>query len=269
MLRPASIFLDPDRQPPTVSSRFIDQLTAFEFSPLQARFAAEVMYLGGVFMQSQADLWLRTAWPEYGERGDPIERHSYCARFLQDLFAPVGQLKPLARCYHVPGSASEYGHFNSRYFYSLVGLGYSRYQRMEKAWLAVARLLNYDYIVRHPEFVWYGATRQKEELFDSLGVPRSNWPARHYRAESKPRGPTTAAYFPDHSPIGLRGWHVLFLFPVYYGLTPGGLRANVKAYQPVAKVRGIRTRPARSSSVHWTAWRWARNRRLDSRRRCG
>ena len=47
---------------------------------------------------------------------------------------------------------------------------------------------------------------------------------------------------------------------------PSGERQGLSAR---GESQGIRTRPARSSSVHWTAWRWARNRRLDSRRRCG
>ena len=38
-------------------------------------------------------------------------------------------------------------------------------------------------------------------------------------------------------------------------------------YQPVAKVRGFGL--DQIDRVHSSAWRWARNRRLDSRRRCG
>ena len=111
-----------------------------------------------------------------------------------------------------------------------MGLEHSRYQRIEKNVLALTRLLNYDYIVRHSDFTWYGATDQKKALFEALGVPRRAWPVRLYRSQTRPSAPPKPAYFPDHNPIGLSGWHLLFLVPLTYGDSAGGLRRMVDRY---------------------------------------
>ena len=233
-LRAPSVFLDPDRVPPTVQPAYLKALEAFHLTPLQARFAAHVMYLGGVFFASQASEWLGRNWPEFRDLAEPGARHSYCARFLQPLFASVGKLKPIAASFELPDCPRQYAHCNSRYFYGVVGLPHSRYQRIDRNALAAARLLNFDYIVRHPEYTWYGATEQKVALFEGLGVPRKLWPVRYYHPRVRGTAPAKPAYFPDHNPIGLGGWHLVFLIPVTYGTGPAGIRRMIdRTYSPL------------------------------------
>ena len=230
MVRPPSVFLDPDRVPPAVENRFVSRLEGFHFTHRQARFAAEAMYLGGVFLLSQTDAWLRHHWPQYAALTDSAERHSYCVRFLQPLFAPVGKLKPIASSFYLSSSTTKYAHCNSRYFYGVVGTPHSRYQKLDRNRLALTRLLNFDYVVRHPEYTWYGATAQKVALFESFGVPKKVWPVRYYKAREGSSAPPSAAYFPDHNPIGISGWSLVFVVPVIYRLTPGNLRRMIDTY---------------------------------------
>ena len=205
------MYLDPGRRPPAVDPEHIKELHAFNLDAVQARFAVEIMCLGSVFLASQADVWLFREWPPFSLADTAEKRRTLRERFLTTLFHWQRELK-LAQTYRLKQGGTEYGMINSFYHYQLVGLKNSYYDRPRGEAGVVNHLLLYDYIVRHPEFTWYGNSEKKIELFRGLGIPFETWPHAVYRSTRPSVGPTYS-YFVEKHPIGLGNWQVVFTSP--------------------------------------------------------
>lgn len=212
----ASPYLDPDRRPPTVEPARVQALCDEGVEPLQARFAALVMHLGGLFMRDHVDEWLSRHWKAFPDKGDERKRESFRMHFLQPLYQPVGRRKALAVTRCLPGKVVEprYGHFCSRHFYGVLGLPHCRYARNddERSDRRVQRLLAFDYMVEHPEYTWYCLSQAREALFRSLRLPESVLPARDYRGRHN-AAPTVRVPFVHHVPVGVGDWSVVFVVP--------------------------------------------------------
>ena len=181
-----SVYLDYDLRPAGVASEHITALRRLGIDELQAAFAARVMYLGSVFLPTHADVWLSQT-TAFSLDAPAHQRRSLRTRFLQDLFRSTNRLRPIAKRFRVPNIDLQYGRMDSRYHYELIGLQHSRYARVLDNTLAVARLMLFDFMIRHTEFTWYGATSQKVDLFKDLDIPESVWPSRVYQSK-RPRG---------------------------------------------------------------------------------
>ena len=206
------MYLDPGRRPPAVDPEHIKELHAFNLDADQARFAVEIMCLGSVFLALQADVWLFREWPPFSLADTAEKRKTLRERFLTTLSHSQRELKPVAKTYRLKQGGTEYGMINSFYHYQLVGLKNSYYDRPRDDAGVVNHLLLYDYIVRHPEFAWYGNSQKKMELFHGLGIPSDTWPHAVYQSTRPGVGPTYS-YFSERHPIGLRNWHVVFTSP--------------------------------------------------------
>ena len=228
-LAPPSIYLDPDRRPPSVDVQYINALREHGLDELQAGFVARVIYLGSVFLPGHADVWLAQNTRNFSLDAPAHQRRSLRTRFLQALFLSYKHLLPIAKRYTVPNLDLQYGRVESRYYYRLVGLENSRYARVTATPLAVARLMLFDYFVKHPEFIWYGAIDQKLELFKSLGVPRSVLPVRTYTSLEEGVPPRNV-YFPDHRPIGVSDWRLCFPFAASIDTAKGVVENVVKSH---------------------------------------
>ena len=227
-----SIYLDPDRRPATVSQQAVDALCAHGLDAEQAGFAARVMSLGSVFQSGHADVWLAQQRPDFKLDAPAHTRRSLRTCFLQAMFRGYEHRRPMARRYVVPNVGIQYGRMDSRYYFGLLGLPHSRYARVIDTYRAVSRLMLFDYVIRHPEYSWYGEATQKEHLFSSLGVPRSAWPVRRYDSK-QPGVEPTRAYFPDHRPVGVGDWRVVFPFPLASDWAPGRARTPLDEYTKV------------------------------------
>ena len=225
----ASIYLDPDRRPPCVQVQYINALREHGLDELQAAFVARVMYLGSVFLPGHADAWLSQNTRSFSLDAPAHQRRSLRTRFLQALFISFKHLLPIAKRYTVPNLDLQYGRVESRYYYRLVGLENSRYARVTETHLAVARLMLFDYHVKHPEFTWYGGLDQKLDLFNSLGIPQSVFPVHTYTSADK-AVPSTVVYFPDHRPIGVSDWRLCFPFAASIDTAQGVVEQVVKSH---------------------------------------
>ena len=70
---PSYYYLDPDRRPPCVSPASVAALVKQGCEPAPARFAAEVMHLGGVFLPEHVDIRLSQVEPE-GSSAESVGR---------------------------------------------------------------------------------------------------------------------------------------------------------------------------------------------------
>ena len=229
---PPSRYLDPDNRPPTVQQQAVAVLAEHGLDTDQAGFAARVMSLGSVFLPGHADVWLAQCRSDFSLDAPAHTRRSLRTCFLQAMFRGHERLRPIARRFAVPNVGIQYGRMDSRHYFELLGLPHSRYARVLDTYRAVSRLMLFDYVIRHPEYAWYGSAAQKEALFASLDVPRSAWPLRRY--ESKKAGVEPSySYFPDHRPIGVGDWRVVFPFPLASDWAPGRARSPVDEYTKV------------------------------------
>ena len=212
-------YFDPKRRPLPVLPEHVGALQEFSENALdedQARFAATVMHLGGVFTAEQAGVWLdghRPGW-DTGD-GERDQRRKQCrTRFLQGLFLEYGSKhgrSRLASTHQVP-SGGQFAHFGSRPAYQAVGLGGSRYRRLPPVQTVMQRLLLYDYVLdTGDQWTWYAEMHQKLALFDTLGISRDALPSRDY-ASDRPGGGTTRQWFVDHLPVGVASWKLCFPF---------------------------------------------------------
>ncbi len=231
-------YFDPRRRPPAVADVHLDRLVSFCEGGLdrnQARFAASVMHLGGVFTSGQAGAWLDaqvSGWDSgEGERAS-LRKHGI-NRFLQSLFREYGSTRRptrLASTHRMP-AGGQFAHLGSRPAYEAVGLGESRYRRLPPAPTAMQRLLLHDYVLQTgSRWTWYGATDQKLALFDALGVARDVLPSRDYRGEG-PGGGTTRRWFVDHLPVGVgASWKLCFPFVFCEERTVGAAVSRLQPY---------------------------------------
>ena len=227
-LTPPPPHLDPASRPPTVSAAAARRLSAEGIGPLQARFAAEVMFLGGVFLPTQVDTWLLHHQPDYSSDLTPQQQLSYRTHFLQDLFRAQGRRLPVAKRYRLPDPEVEYGRMASRYYYTLLGQPNSRYARESTTQMVVNRLLLYDYVVTRPDLAWYGSEDRKKKLFLALDIDSDAWPSTRFGSR-RSGAPSTVRYFADHQPIGLGEWAVYFPFAGVFD-RQGGLAQVVAGY---------------------------------------
>ena len=182
-----------------------------DLNELQARFAAEIMHLGGVFLPSQVDVWLSHHMPGFSLDAPAHQRRSIRTRFLQDLFRERGGLPAIARTFKLESLDQQVGRMDTPYHYRLVGLADPRGPQVTSG-NVVEPLQVYDYVVRHPDLTWYGAQHQKKALFRSLGIPRHCWPMQKIPS-TLPHMPPTYRYFLDSYSIGLGDWMIWFPFP--------------------------------------------------------
>ena len=233
-------YFDPKRRPPAVAGEHIDRLLALCEGGLdrsQAKFAAWVMHIGGVFTADQAAAWLDVESPDWdaGE-GDPAAiRRNGRTRFLQSLFREYGaRQRPtrLAVTRQMRGGG-QFAHVGSKPAYAAVGVENSRYRRVPPLGTAMQRLLLHDYALETMDrWTWYGSTEQKVALFDALGVGRDVLPARAYGDRRDDVG-TTTRYFPDHLPVAVGGWKVCFPFVFYEDRTVEAGVARLEPYRPL------------------------------------
>ena len=233
-------YFDPRRRPSPVADEHVDRLVSFCEDGLdrnQARFAASVMHLGGVFTSEQAGVWLDARIPGWdageGDR-ESLRRHGR-TRFLQNLFREYGSKKRpsrLASTHRMP-AGGQFAHLGSRPAYEAVGLGGSRYRRLPPAPTAMQRLLLHDYVLQTVDrWTWYGATGQKLALFDALGVDRDVLPSREYRGADAGSG-TTRRWFVDHLPVGVASWKLCFPFVFCDERTVDAAVSRLKPYGPL------------------------------------
>ena len=224
---PSHYYLDPDRRPPCVSPASVAALVDEGCEPAPARFAAEVMHLGGVFLPEHVDIRLPQVEPEFPPEAQPQERRSRRTLFLQSLFRPLGSLPAIAMVAEFPNIGVQYGRMHSRAHYSRIGISDSPYSRGTSQELVIDRLLVYDYIVRHTEFAWYGSTEQKMELFKELGVPQPCWPYRCFKSAPPDGRGTVRYYFYDQPPIGIGDWQIVFPFAAGSDLGARGIATTL------------------------------------------
>ena len=241
VLQPPSPYLDPERRPPGVPPDRIRAIQDLGYDPDLARFAVHVMYMGGVFLPEHADVWLQAHRPGFTIAADSGARKNVRNVFLRPLFRDWNHIRPAAKAYRLKSvrvrrrnsvEHQQYGRLDSRYHYRLIGLPYSRFSRAANEQLVVARLMLYDYIVRHPELTWYGSTDQKKHLFASLKIPQKFWPY-HTFTSNKPDVASTKVYFFDHQPVGLADWHFVFPFAAVMDRSPANLFALVDTLKPL------------------------------------
>ena len=233
-------YFDPGRRPPPVTEKHIASLRSFCEDGLdtnQARFAASVMHLGGVFTSEQAGAWLDEHTPGWdaGEGDRESRRRHGRNRFLQNLFREYGSKKRpsrLASTHRMP-AGGQFAHLGSRPAYEAVGLGGSRYRRLPPALTAMQRLLLHDYVLQTAgRWTWYGATDQKLALFDALGVGRDVVPSREYRGEGAGGG-TVRRWFVDHLPVGVASWKLCFPFVFCEERTVDAAVSRLEPYGPL------------------------------------
>ena len=239
---PPADYFDPERRPPAVADEHVERLVAYSEGGLdrnQARFAASVMHLGGVFTSKQAARWLDVharGW-DAGEGDAASRRRSGRLRFLQDLFREYGARRRPSRLAvkHELAGGAPFGHFGSKPAYAAVGLENSRYRRFPPLPAAMQRLLVHDYILETGDrWTWYGATPQKLALFDALGVSRDVLPGRDYAPRSAAAaagGRVTRRWFVDHVPVGMAGWKLCFPFVLSEEGTVASAVARLRPYK--------------------------------------
>ena len=231
-----TVYRDADLLPPTVPPWVPERLRGHDLSPLQAKFAAEVMFLSGVFSIRQADAWLAHASPEHAERSDPRERRSYCIEFLRPLFAPRRGGNAVADLVDLRGAGDQVGRIRSRRWYELVELFGSPYCRPATPDVLIERLLVLDFIIDHQDGAWYGQKCQQIISLNHLGVELGTLPWRGglkgLDEEWSPDWGRTA--FPDHLPFEKEyGWVVVFVFPACAVRTSHGVRQRFDRYFPL------------------------------------
>ncbi len=246
-------YFDPKRRPEPVTDEYVEALRSLcdrVLDEKQARFAASVMHLGGVFTSEQAGVWLdqhKPGWDQDGEGEPELRRKQGRTRFLQSLFRKYGvKNRPsrLASTHQLP-SGGQFAHLGSRPAYEAVGLGGSRYRRVPPVQTAMQRLLLYDYVLETMEtgsnrnsdqaagrWTWYGEANQKLALFDALGVARDALPSRDYTSQA-PGGVTTRRYFVDHVPVGVASWKLCFPFVFREDRTVDAAVSRLEAYGPL------------------------------------
>ena len=233
VLQPPSPYLDPARRPPGLPPDRVRAFVDLGYDEDLARFAVHVMYMGGVFLPEHTDFWLESNTVDFDLEVDARPRQSIRNAFLRPLFRDWNHIRAVAKAYRLNSvDSQQYGRLDSRYHYKLIGLPYSRYSRATNEQLVVARLMLYDYIVRHPDVTWYGSTDQKKDLFASLQVPQKFWPY-HTFTSSKPGVPSTKVYFFDHQPVGLADWHFVFPFAAVMDRSPANLFGLVDTHKPL------------------------------------
>ena len=239
---PPADYFDPERRPAAVADEHVERLVAYSEGGLdrnQARFAASVMHLGGVFTSKQAARWLDVharGW-DAGEGDAASRRRSGRLRFLQDLFREYGARRRPSRLAvkHELAGGAPFGHFGSKPAYAAVGLENSRYRRLPPLPTVVQRLLVHDYILETCDrWTWYGATPQKLALFDALGVSRDVLPGRDYAPRSAVAAAgagVTRRWFVDHVPVGVAGWKLCFPFVFSEEGTVASAVARLRPYK--------------------------------------
>ena len=239
---PPADYFDPARRPPAVADEHVERLVAYSEGGLdrnQARFAASVMHLGGVFTSQQAARWLdlhARGW-DAGEGDAACRRRSGRLRFLQDLFREYGARRRPSRLAvkHELAGAAPFAHFGSKPAYAAVGLENSRYRRLPPLPTAMQRLLVHDYILETGDrWTWYGATPQKLALFDALGVSRDVLPGRDYAPRSATPGSGAGVarrWFVDHVPVGVASWKLCFPFVLSEEGTVESAVARLRPYK--------------------------------------
>lgn len=240
-------YLDRQQRPEPVSPAQVAALCSLCDNGLdanQARFAASVMHLGGVFTAEQAAVWLDAHTPGWDEGdGDPEERRRKGrTRFLRSLFREYGSEKRptrLASTHQLPGGG-QFAHFGSKPAYEAVGIGGSRYRRLPPVQTALQRLLLHDYVLQTGSgWTWYGAMSQKLALFDALDVPRDALPSRDYSGKGAGGG-TTRQWFVDHLPVGMASWKLCFPFVFREDRTVDAAVSRLTPYGPLwAVLRGM------------------------------
>lgn len=210
----------------------------------QARFAASVMHLGGVFTAEQAAVWLDAHTPGWdagdGDRNE--RRRQGRTRFLRSLFRDYGSNKRPTRLAstHQLAGGGQFAHLGSKPAYEAVGIGGSRYRRMPPVQTALQRLLLHDYVLQTGNgWTWYGAMDQKLALFDALGVARDALPSRDYCGRGAGGG-TTRQWFVDHLPVGVASWKLCFPFVFREDRTVDAAVSRLEPYGPLwAALRGM------------------------------
>lgn len=191
---------------------------------LQARFAAQVMHLGGVFLPSQVTVWLSHYKPGFSLDAPADEQHAVRERFLQGL---LHEQPEIARTLTLASLDQRYYRMDSPY-YSLVGLPDPRHSQITDTDV-LRRLHVCDYVVRHPDLTWYGAQHQKRDLLESLGIPRHCWPMR--KTPSTRHMPPKFDYFFDRQAIGLNNWQLVFPFACVEDESPGTLGSIIQSHK--------------------------------------
>ena len=237
---PSVDYFDPQRRPPPVAGEHIERLLAFCEGGLdrnQAKFAAWVMHIGGVFTADQAAAWLDVETPGWdaGEGDAAVIRRNGRTRFLQSLFREYGSKQRPTRfaATRQMRGGGQFAHVGSKPAYAAVGLENSRYRRVPPLGTAMQRLLLHDYALETLDrWTWYGSTEQKVALFDGLGVKPDVFPARAYGDPREDVG-TSTRYFPDHLPVAVGGWKVCFPFVFYEDRTVEAGVARLEPYRPL------------------------------------
>ncbi len=231
----AADYFDAARRPPSYPVDAPANLVALcggAISRDQARFLVHVMYLGGLFTAAQAEAWLAAHVAGWGDGRDADGRCGDRQRFLESLFLPRWRGSSLAETRSLAGGAARsYAHCACRKVYEAVGIPHSRYRRRVSAQVAMQRLLVFDFILDHHDgWAWYGASRQKLDLFGALGVPVDLLPQRVYTNDA---GQRTQRFFVDHLPIGVRGWKLVFPFAFCEDRTAAAAVARLDPYKPL------------------------------------
>ena len=236
MPRAVADYVDPARRPPAVPPGGVDAIVAMCDPPInreQAEFAAFVMNNSGVFLTGQVESWLDAKRPGWCTDSDPSARRDWATRWLLDLFLPTfvrnSRLVVTRPVTGVRGRTV--AHFGYATAYAALGIRESRYRRVPAGGVALQRLLLFDYVVSHLDgLTWYGATHQKQQFFEALGIPRAYFPSTVYTGDP---GDRTRRYFPDHMPIGVSEWGVTFPVPLTDDFT---LESSIKKIRPYDKL---------------------------------
>lgn len=149
----------------TLEDRVDRLLSAFRFTPRQARFVALVALMSGYCLRRQYARFI----------GVPARAKSP-AQFLERLV--VQRLATKAR----PAAHRAFlYHLKARPLYDALHLSHDRNRRVGTVTRRPRRLMLVDFALDHPDVRWYAAEADKVALFaDELGIPSTLFPRRTY-----------------------------------------------------------------------------------------
>ena len=162
-----------------------EQALEEDWSVEDAQWIALVCLHSGVFTRAQYQAFFR-AHPERARR---FVRRMLAQKMATEGLQPVPWGRPLQVC-----------HITHKRLYRALGVPNIRHRRESAPEVRARRLLSLDYVLEHPDFVWFPTETEKIDAFGGgLGIDRTLFPQRIYHGG----GGGVARFFPLKLPIGL------------------------------------------------------------------
>jgi hypothetical protein len=194
----------------------IENVKSLGYSQREATFLVLAALHAGYFLRRQYCAFAGSEWG--GADGKLIEK------MLSRCHAKELEVRNWRRIYNI----------SSKAVFEALGEVDNRNRRLHEPQTIKARLMALDYVIAHPEFVWYPTESERISLFtEQLGVHRVHLPV--WRYASRKNDELTLRWFVDKPPIFMSGAdetvHFCFVDPGFH--TADSFASFLRNYRPV------------------------------------